>query len=465
MAIVAAIELVFYRVVTRLVRLDPLGPGGRWLRILEDIGLFTFELVSVLSTLVFAIALVTLVLLGKGHRASARVSFAVVGLPLVFLTMMGAAFNLPASLQFHVQLSFFFLVLLFLLSVFSSNTEGRFKLGAFLFWLPVSMRAMSIMIERFNPAFAETISPTRLASGAEIAWGAAAMLSPLLFVARARLKISAITVGVAILVAIFGLIIFDRDAAALIFGYGFGFDLQHLPLATILLPLAFGGLTVTLTANLAAGGWNRLRALGIALIAMCGVQVELPYEIALISLGFIALADASVRGGPQTMTRAAFEALVRNIAAALGAPQVTLTGSSGEETARLHPQTVPPSTVSLQRRQGALAELEIVVGEAPPRDPPFTLQRRGGPKLGPRGEGEIINTGDAAFDRIFIIRDKRDVGAHILDDATRPKLIAEINGWLGIWPQRGLRYHATKIPENLPDLLQHLITLTTRTAS
>ena len=129
------------------------------------------------------------------------------------------------------------------------------------------------------------------------------------------------------------------------------------------------------------------------------------------------------------MTREAFENILRRGAAAVGAPQVILSGAAGYETVRLHspPTAGMPVALSLSRHGGLISGVDVVVGESLPRDPPFTLERRDAGRLGPRADGPAIDTGDADFDHAFATRDRRGLNAALLDDATRARLGALVH--------------------------------------
>jgi hypothetical protein len=119
----------------------------------------------------------------------------------------------------------------------------------------------------------------------------------------------------------------------------------------------------------------------------------------------------------------------------------------------------------MARHGGLITTVDVVVGEAPPRDPPFTVERRDGPRLGPRAEGPAIDTGDAGFDRAFATRDRRGLNAQLLDDGTRARLQQLCTGWLGVWPQRGVHYRARTVSggeDALPQLIDLLRDLATR---
>jgi hypothetical protein len=192
------------------------------------------------------------------------------------------------------------------------------------------------------------------------------------------------------------------------------------------------------------------------------LQLTLPYQVALAALGLLCLADAAVRPSARALTREQFEHLIKEAAASVGAPRVTVTGPYGSEAVRLlAPHDTFPLGLVIQRRAGAIDEIEVVVGDVPPREPPFTLERRDAGRLGPRGEGDLVEIGDAAFDGAFRLRDRRDVGARLLDDTARARLLEHCHGWLGVWPRSGLRYRARRA-DNLPQLLQLLSELARR---
>src|SRR5262245_1668312 len=87
---------------------------------------------------------------------------------------------------------------------------------------------------------------------------------------------------------------------------------------------------------LALPGVHRLRGYGFVLLAVGGLQLELPYQLGLAALGLLCIAESAVRVEGRPLARDAFEQLVKLGAAAVGAPNVTLTGAVGFEVARLH---------------------------------------------------------------------------------------------------------------------------------
>jgi hypothetical protein len=207
----------------------------------------------------------------------------------------------------------------------------------------------------------------------------------------------------------------------------------------------------------------RLRGWALSLLALGGLSLSLPYQVALAALGLLCLAEAAVRPDARALSSEAFEQVVRQFAAVIGAPRVTTTGAPGGEVVRMHapPRDGLPLSLLLRRRAGVVDNLELLLGEAPAKRPPLTIERRG-ESLGPRGEGEVVELGDPAFDGALVLRDRRDVGARLLDDATRARLLQVMHGWLGVWPRAAVRYHARALPADLDPLISLLMDLARR---
>jgi len=120
-----------------------------------------------------------------------------------------------------------------------------------------------------------------------------------------------------------------------------------------------------------------------------------------------------------------------------------------------------------ERRAGVISEVELSAGEVPPRDPPFCLERRAATGLGPHESGARVEAGDPEFDRTFFIYDRRGSGAALLDDDTRKRMLALVQGWLAVWPQRGAAYRAATLPagdDGLSQLIALIRELAARTA-
>jgi hypothetical protein len=462
LATVSFLELVCNRIVARLLHAEFLQPRSSLTRVLDDAGLLCFELASVMAVLMVASAIFRVATRGVEWRPGARASLPLVGSVFLFLSAIGIIARLPANLMFHLQLSFFFLCLLILLAAVASPGGAGAKLGALLIFVAIAVRIVPQMTARAGL----TGEPT--AFGQElIAYGSLAslVLAGLCFVPRARVGRLPSVATWSVVCAMAIVVRRDWETAARIANYGFGVDLPLEPWGQLVVLAALASMLYATLRLLSLRGTLRLRGWGLALLGLGGLQLELPGQLALAVLGFLCIAASTLRSDGPVMTREAFDEILRRTGAAIGAPQVTVTGDPGGETARLHATGSAPVTVLISRRAGAVASVEITVGETPPRDPSFSLSRRA-TRLGPHADGARVQTEDPAFDHAFETWDKRGAGAPLLDEPTRARMQRLIAGWLAVWPQRGVRYRASALPsaDDLPSLVELLREIAQRTA-
>jgi hypothetical protein len=461
------VELLLNRVLARLLRPEPLAPRTALVRAIDLAGLYVFELTGVLALLLLAAQIGRVLFVGGRYRVGARVSFALVGGVCLALCALGLLFRLTPDLDFHLQLSFGFFALLIVVAAVGAPVPGRVKLGTLALWVPLGLHTLSVLSQRLALLGTSPMVAARYQAAAQVALviaglASAPLLSPLRRVDRQAL-FGAALVGVGATV----LTIFDWDSAARVSRAAFGVELPLVPYLWLLYLLAMATAWYTALSLLKAGGPARLRGIGLVLLLLIGLQIELPYQVACAALALLCLAEAAVRTPSPAQPRADFEAQVRGAAAALGAPQVTLTGPEGYEVARLHPAGgAAPVEITIARRRGVVAEVEVTIGEAPPRDPPFTAWRRSAARLGPKAEGPCIATTDDVFDREFQVHDRRGLSGPLLDEATRGRMAELVHGWLGLWPQRGVRYRADSLPsdDGLASLVRLLVELSTRAA-
>jgi hypothetical protein len=468
LSVVALVELLLNRIVGRLIHLEPLALRSPLLRVVDGAGLFVFHLVSVLSVLLLGAALARVSIAGAHYRAGARLAFPLVGGVAVALAALGVVLRLPPTLVFHLHLSFAFLSLLVVLTTLAAPAPGGLKAGTALLFVAYLVRLAPTVAHRFSPlgGLVDATTVEWLNAGM-LAVSAAASLC--LLPRRSSLRGGRIASAVTWLLVCGAAILMRRDweTAARVAAYAFELDLPLTLWGQAIYLAALGFYVNTLLRLLAVPGVSRLRGYGLLLMGLGGLQLDLPYEVALALLGFLCLAESAVRPDGSALPREAFDELVRRCAGALGAPSATVTGESGNETVRVHAPAAAAhnAAVALRRRAGVVRDVEVRVGEVPEREPPFTLARRGAGRLGPRGDGEVVATGDETFDRLFVLRDRRSIAAQVLDDATRARLAALSAGWLAIWPQLGVRYHAAELgdPEMLPKLIELLIQLRGKT--
>jgi hypothetical protein len=467
LAAVAFVELVLNRVLGRLLHLEFLQPRSPGMRVFDDLSYFSFQLLSVAAVLLFAAGIARVAIVGKEFRSGARASLPLVGAVFLVLAALGVVVRLPQNLVFHLQLSFLFVLLLLLLSTVASPATLRVKLGTVFLFLGIALRLAPQMAFRLN-VFEEPSPLVRdllqVSSLSAIAAGT------LLFVPRRRsTRLAPILTWLVVCGAAL-LIRRDWETAARVAAYGFGLELPIQPWGQLIILATLAATLYATVRLLVVPGTHRLRGFGVVLLFLAGLELSAPGQLAVAALGFLCLAASAVRVDGAPLTREAFERLVKSGAAALGAQQVTITGTTGDEVARLHSpaDAGKPITVVLSRRSSTLREVEVTVGETPPRDPPFTVEHGAAPRLGPRASGARVETGEAAFDAAFDVHDQRSAGTSLLDDATRAQLTSHLRGWLGVWPQRGVRYRAAELAtltdDELPSLIALLKDLATKTA-
>jgi hypothetical protein len=455
LAIFFVAELLFHRLLGR----GSDQPG-------ELLGRFTYELVSTFSILLFALALWR-VSRAPRYRVVTRLALCLVGGVALLLATLGLWVPLPSNLAFHLRLSLTFFALLTVLSTLGTDARPRIKLGGALLFLPIALRFLAItwrQLAAFGP-----LDPTtsELQTLSETTLVATALLAPLLFRPDGRRA-----AGIALLPALLtfgaalGLMFGDRDVASSLCRMLFGLELPLQPIFGALYALALGAVIYAISALLLAGGRDRLRGQGLLLLSLCGLRLDLPYQVMVASLGFLCLLDACLRPHQQALSRPQFETLIKAAAALLGMAQVTITGKEGFEVARLqsHKTSDSPVEVVFERRSHAPKIMEVLVGEAPPRDPPFSLTSVDDLTGGASAYGPRIETGDPLFDARFRLHDRRGVGSALLDEPTRVELRSYIKGWLGVWPQRGLRYRTADWPkeDEVGPLIELLRTLARR---
>lgn len=477
---VAFLELGLNRVLSRLIHLEFLQPRSGLTRAIDTVGLFAFQLVSVLGVMVLGAGILRVALYGREFRPGARASFPFVGAVFMTLAVLGICVRLPQNLHFHLHLSFLFLVMLMVLATLASHATASVKLGTVFLFGAVALRLVPAMLGRLWQRPPLTASQSELVGHGVMVLIAVGALW--LIPRRGRTRLAAVLTWIVVCAAAL-LIRRDWETAARVAAYGFGVELPIQPWGQLLCLGALAAAVYTTVRLLLHRGTQRLRGYGLVLLASGGLQLDLPYQLALVALGFLCLTESAVRVDGTPLTREAFDELVRRAAGSVGAPKVTVTGAPGYEVARLTSALVPaersdqsdapatpPVQVVLSRRAGVISDVQVTVGEAPPRDPPFSIEHRAAAGLGPHAAGNRVETDDPAFDRTFTVHDKRGAGAALLDEDTRARFTRHVTGWLGVWPQRGVRYRTSELPggaqndDALPSLIAFLRELAARTA-
>jgi hypothetical protein len=411
---------------------------------------FSYALGSVFSVLLFCLALwLALWRVGSAprFRAMTRLGLSIVGGVTLLLAALGLAIPLPASLVFHLRTGATFFALLTVIAILGSRARPVFKLGMGLVFLPIVLQFLAAAWVRLTVLGPVDPNALALQSLAEASLIATTLLSPILFRPEGRRPRRALYPTLLTFVGASGIVIGDWNLGNTICHALFGIDLPLRPIFGVLYAFALAVLVYSISVLLLSGGRDRLRGQGLLLLSLCGLRLHLPYQAMVVSLGFLCLLDACLRTHEKALSRTQFDGLIKTTSALLRAPQVTVTGREGFEMARLHSQGAdgPPIAIVFERQSHAPKIMEVVVGETPPRDPPFSLASAHMTARA-RWRGPRIETGDPLFDAHFRLQDRRGLGSTLLDESTRIALRSHVRGWLDVWPQRGLRYRTDEWP-------------------
>ncbi|MSP63930.1 MAG: hypothetical protein EXR72_27025 [Myxococcales bacterium] len=445
LCIAVLLELLTRRLLGRLLHIDLLAPPG-WLRDSADfVGLFFFHVASLLGAALAVLGLAHLLIFPSVIPRGAKA--AVGALAIAFMPLLGVAVwrPLPSVFALYLEASFTALILLIMLGGWLSPGKPRVKLGLFVLALPLALHfAWSLMGHQGASSSERARFVFWLGEVATVAAGLAA--PPCFLPHRPRLRVALLGAFAAMAAA--GVLAWRSwDIASRLVAYGFGLELPMGALGMALYVVALGAWTLTVLALLLEPGAARLRGYGVLLIGLSGFRHDLPFQIAALMVGFLAVVESLGREAPQA-TVAMFRALAQRMAVALGAAHIEVGGAEGYETARMRvTQGEESLEVALGRQAGAIAHAEVVIGHAPSEEaPPMSLGRRGTPRLG-RTRGDEVATGDLAFDEAFRIFDSRHLTERdrVLDDDLRPRLIAELDGWLAVWPGEGVRYRTRNV--------------------
>ncbi len=462
-------ELWLNRTFARLLRLDPANQFARTLRRFDILAVFLFEFVSVLGAILLAWALIRIVRSPR-HSGPSRVSFGLVGGLAAALIAAGIAVHLPPRFIAYLYMVTLFLLLRIVIAALTLPASRRLRAGIVLLVVPIALMLTANLLQRYS---APGVLDPRASVLAELAGAAlvlAGMASPWLLGPAG--PAGPLAVSLALTIGAAGMVLgkLDWDAAARLAGIGLGVAIPIGPVGLVFYVLGASAYAFTIGALVVRTGPDRLRGIGLFLIGVVGLQLELPYQIAASTIGLLCLLEVASLPAEGAITREELDTILRRWAGLVGAGQVTVVGSPGRERARFGFATATglPATFLLDRRGGAVARVDLSVGEIPPRAPPVSLTARGARSLGPSAPGPVVATGDAAFDARYLRHDPRGAGTAILDADTRARILQLPDGWIGVWPQRGARFVGHAVPEGddgLPALTQLLCDMRDRAGS
>jgi hypothetical protein len=455
LAVALAVELVFNRLGAHLIQLEPLAPLGRLRSLVDVAGLFSFHFASVLAVLLAALGLLRLLAQplgslsteGRLPQALGRTLLVVATVGFVFVAVLGVGVQLPTRLRIYL-LTLFLLLLLYVVrfALRLPTTPARARLWLLLFAVAALLHSGWVAAVAFERESLSSLPRLLLSVGEALAVTLAAIVPacfPSAGTRRQRLTAAALGLSAGGAAAALGLL--DWSWAARVTAYGFGLELPFPTVGVALYALAMALWLGGATALLLGGGTARLRGWGLLIVGLAGYHLELPYQLASSIVGLLCIADSYSRELDGWLSATDFRALLRRVASWAGAVEVTAVGAAGWEQAHMRAAgDGAPVEVTVSRRAGMLAVVEVVVGRAPADEPPpLSLLRRGAPRLG-RKSGIEVALGDERFDRAFVVHDARVLRARdpvLGDDALRAGLLASADGWLGVWPA-GVRFRS-----------------------
>ncbi len=446
----AGAELVLNRMGAQLVS-DAPQLSMSWRHGIDLAGLFAFELVSSMAVVVWLVGLVQIAL-HPGLRAPSRLALPLVGIVTAIGGGVGLLFRLPPAWSEPLYTSLSFFALLSFVALLPQPANRRVRRGAAGLLLVMTVRAL-LRAGALNSGWLHDV--------ADLEWvaplGQLVMAASVVLLCPAPMWRRTPTMVAAALTSLLGAAaFFHPDAAQRMAMQLAGVEWPIEPYARVILLAAFGTYLSALQACLDVPGAPRLRGWGLALFGLGGFVMQLPMQVLLAGVGVLCIVEGTLRPDEAPLDDAAFAEMLKRGAAAVGAVGIHVRGPRGFELALFDLGRV---AVYVQRRAGVVRRIDVSIGDEPAREPHFTLERRGAPRLGPRADGPRAESGDVDFDLQFVQRDRRDVGARLLDDATRESMTGAIWGWLGVWPERAVSYRAEQLPKDADALATLLLCL------
>jgi hypothetical protein len=359
---------------------------------------------------------------------------------MVLIAGIGTLQKLPDRLLIYELLLYCFLALQVAIGVWRvMPRRTRIFLALFLCAVHLHLVAVLAGVYGLDGASGYTGLAARLGEALALVTAAA---SPFLLLDRRSPLLLASVVGAISVAFATALGWADWSLAALIASGGFGVELPVGRGGVVVYAVALGLYFAATAALVARPGPSRLRGFGLALIGLSGYQLQLPFQLVSSLLGLLCLVEAALHEEAAAVAADGFHEAVRRIAAWAGARELMTAGARGEEEVRglahFREQAVE---LSIRRRAGRIAVLELVTGFAPRAEaPPLSLRGKGLDPDGPRA-GSAVATGDAVFDEAFHVEATHPLvpSQGPLGDELRMRLYRHREAFIAVWPGRGAR--------------------------
>ncbi len=484
--VVAILELGVRRIASHLIGGHTLLERGLLHRVVEIGGLFTFTLTGILSLGIFSWAAIILIRDRSLFHIPDRMLFTFFAALFLPLATVGLFVDLPPAMAPHLNTSFGLLVIALTFGLLRSSVNLRAKLGVIYLAAPLLFHCFWLMTQQI-PAWAPSGDlselPSRIYEIGEHLLVVGAIASFLFFAPFPRLSnllspfpvavASSVTITMALLVK------FRYPATQLAAYHGLSLTLPppSLQVGMYLIALFFFVLTLCLLVIRSAN--DRATAIGLSFIAISGYHLELPYQLLLTLIGVMQLVRSAINEGlsaadaQQGMSPSpeAWKAYLQRLAEACcqRAPS-TETETDTETIVLQHKgQLIAhlrgmrggiPLSLRIVHERHEIQRIEINLGEAPTTPAAISLQRRRkirGKKVSQAKEGPPVALLVDEFDTQFSLHDSSGKMPELLQDpALQISLFHLHHGWLGIWPDEGLRYLACPDPTGWPVPLAEL---------
>lgn len=471
--VVAATELAVYRLAVPALRPSEGQPPPGWHTALSYAALFLFYFASAFAV---AILLRELVRCARGEHPLGRwAGYGLIATGAMLLTYaVKSLLVVPsASDTFLLELAFGLSLCALLGAQLRRGGDSAVKIGLLFLAVPLLVHFYRDAAVRwwFAPEALWEGAADRVDAYGQWSLVLAALLSPYCFAPRpfadAAGKLAPLAIGA--FVGLIGALVVRQsyEVGYLLAKRGVGVDLgAGAPTSQIALYLiALGSITWTLTSCFMSPSPARRRVgVGLGLVVASGYGFAWPLQYLAGLVGFLTVSDAaqdvaaeeqSARGAARVRFRGppirpdAWQAYIGALVAALRARGYQASTVSVED--RTHVLVLEASRVPVRlmvdRGDESIRAIEVVCGRdlQETQSPAWTLEARGrrlgsAHPLPPKVRAARVRTGDAEFDRRFLVRDGGRLTGRLFDDGLRARATALLDGWLAFWPGQSLVY-------------------------
>jgi hypothetical protein len=440
-------------------------------KIVDHAGLFSFYLTGILALFVFAWAATVVIRDRQILGVVDRMGFAMLSALFLPIAAMGTVVTLPSQVAPHLNTAFVLLLLVIVVGFVRQPTSLRSKLGLVYLTSPLLLHAAWLAVQQIpslTPGGAWSELPSQLFEAGEHLVVVGAFATFLFFAPfpRTRVLFAPLPLGISVVVtasaALF--IRYAYPVAALCAYHGLGINIPPPSFQGLLHLTALFFFVLTLATLVLRTPPERASAGGLYLIAISGFHLQLPYQLVLTLLGVMQIGRAALearRTAPSNEpSPEAWTAYLRRLASACARPAETgeavVLHGKGQSVGQIRgTRDGLPFALRVVSQGSDLEKLEAQIGAPPEEPPPFSLLRtrgsRGRRVSAPPSEGTPLAVKIDGFERLFSVRGGSvDAQRFLSDPELRLGLENLVHGWLGLWPEKGVRYLAHPPPDGWP---------------